>query len=331
MTTIRKNELFIEALNESAIQQDFCKAYLPKEIMAWLNQQPEFYIKKLSTKIVKPSLDATRDGDVLLGIYLAEDELFCLVAIEAQAGEHPALGVRSLTYSGGFVLDAYRVSGYRTLPPVISLVYNYGKKPLRTLNPGYHHIESVLVNHYLCFDDERIRILELSTYSDDELLQHGLFAAIEFLLKYRHCLDEILLEKVMQLLHDHSIDMRAICVQYFGFYSQMDRAKFLRIIRSHLEEKEVMTVAEQFREEAIKETTLLADQFRKEGKQEAIKETTLLADQFRDEGVARMRVTIARNLLSQGSTLNDVANATELSLDEVKQLQIESANDSSDA
>ena len=298
----RKNELFLEAFNDPGVCRDFLEKRLDVEFTTWLAQQGPYHIKNLSSKIAKPFLDETRDADVVLGLYTDSLEEICFIAIEAQSEPHALMGARCAFYNAGLILNEYKKRSYRSAPPLIGCVYHCGDgaKSFKCLTPLYKHLAPALKKQAMTFDKDTIHVFEPAKQSDDELIKHGLFAVFEILFKYSHQFNFTVLEKVMNLLMDHTPNTRAKCLHYFINRSDLDRMQFVKIVNSYLEENESMTIAEQFREEG------------------------------RDQGAERMRVAIAQNLLSQGSTLHDVANATELSLDEVKQLRDESVNGTGD-
>ena len=63
--------------------------------------------------------------------------------------------------------------------------------------------------------DERIHVKEISQYSDDDLVLHGLFTPIDMLLKYTDNLSTEILEKVASLLVDHTPEIRFNCLTFF--------------------------------------------------------------------------------------------------------------------
>ena len=227
---------------------------------------------------------------------------YIYLLLEHQSTSDPLMPYRLVKYMIGIIDHHLKHKGGRTLPFIFPMVLYTGSRPYRHSMDFFDLFEA---------HKERARqvwlhpfkLIDLTQISDDELRRHDWYGTMALLLKHIHDRD------ILPLLRHRLEVMRKI--------EKAGESGYLYTVLSY-----VMEAAEVSSHEAFVETfkqlesldkdkiMTMAEQFRQEGRQEGWQEG-------KDEASHR----IAFNFMKMGLSLEQIAQATDLSLTELEQLK----------
>jgi len=196
----------------------------------------------------------------------------------------------------------------------------------------YHGKESPYphsVDIYDCFEDpgfarevafKPFKLIDLTVLTDEAISRHGLAAMMEMLFKHYRAknfltvLREILkISGIKEIIKQYNLDYFSEIISYIMTVgeeeedAQAGRHLIEELVGTFPQEREtIMTFAEQFRQEGLKEGMTFAEQFRQEG----LKEGMTFAEQFRQEGRTEGRreaaMLLASNLRAAGKDPEEI-------------------------
>jgi predicted transposase/invertase (TIGR01784 family) len=180
------------------------------------------------------------------------------------------------------------------------------------------------------------RLIDLSKIPDKKLkefLRYGIIART-----MKHIYEKDFLPVLKEIVCDlkniggqDEITYIHTVLSYIIEAGELDKQEFIQTANAGLtQEVNIMTLAEQFRQEGRQEgyekaKATLAEQFKREGYEEA---KAMLAKQFKAEGKLEAAKTIAGRLLRQGMTHTQIADIMGLSVQEVKNLKADVSGES---
>ena len=180
------------------------------------------------------------------------------------------------------------------------------------------------------------RLIDLSKIPDKtlkEFLRYGIIART-----MKHIYEKDFLPVLKEIVCDlkniggqDDIAYIHTVLSYIIEAGELDKQEFIQTVNAGLtQEVNIMTLAEQFRQEGRQEgyekaKATLAEQFKREGYEEA---KAMLAKQFKAEGKLEAAKTIAGRLLRQGMTHTQIADIMGLSVQEVKNLKADVSGES---
>jgi len=223
------------------------------------------------------------------------------VHIESQTGNDGTLLIRTRHYQTSYLLDYIKLhKTTKDLPLVVSIIYYANKKPFsHSLNIHDYFANTELAKQYAF----TTQFIDLNRYSDEEILEHGLIAGYELILKaIREKNIDGKLDIAINQIETYDHIARQVLIRYMSQYSEMETDVFYdKLIHSKPDLRgDVMTVAEQWK---------------KQGMQQGMQQGRFLEKQ-----------ETARNLLRMRLSDEQVATATGLDIETV--LKLKSAVDS---
>jgi len=178
------------------------------------------------------------------------------------------------------------------------------------------------------------RLIDLSKISDEKLKEFLRYGVIARTMKHIYQRDFLpILKDIIKDLRDiEAIGEKSYIyaiLSYIVEAGEVSKQEFIETVKtglSQVNEVNIMTLAEQFRQEGYeKAKAVLAEQFMREGEQRGIEKGKL---EGRQEGEQEALKAVAIKLFSQGMTIPQVANITGLSVWDVEQLKTGKSPDS---
>ena len=217
------------------------------------------------------------------------------VLVEHQSSLDNLMPLRFLHYCSAIMMN--NVEDQDKLPQVVPILLYQSKGAKYSAR---HILQECFTEQQLpsFFATRPFVLIDLSTMSDDEIMQHGLASAMMLVMKYvRQELDFMAtLDKLPQVLEQLPEDPAKALLSYIASDGSTKSVAFFKALAERLDKH---------KGEAMKIKDLLI----KEGKAEG-----------RAEGKAEERQNIAKRLLQEGLPLDLIQRATTLSRDELQQL-----------
>ena len=218
------------------------------------------------------------------------------VHIESQTTDDGTIVIRVRHYQTAYLLDYMKRHKTTTnLPLVVSIIYYANKKPFsHSLNINEYFENKDLAEKYAF----TTQFIDLNRFSDEEILNHGLIAGYELILKAIREKDiDGKLQIAVNQIEAYDTIARQVLIKYMSYYSDMETDAFYdKIIDKKADLKDdVMTVAEQLKQQGIQIGI-------EKGALESKKETAL-------------------NLLSFGDSLEKVEKVTGLEKSVIEELK----------
>ncbi|MCL5260462.1 MAG: Rpn family recombination-promoting nuclease/putative transposase [Gammaproteobacteria bacterium] len=333
---------------------EFFASHLPEKIKTAVDLDN---IKSEPGILIDESL-RSKFTDLLYSAEFNHEIGYFVLLIEHLSTPDQLIPFRILEYTVGVMRDHIKRSKEKRLPLVYPMIIYSGNRPYNHSTDlfdlfGEHKAlaREVLWQPYHLIDYHRI--------SDEELRRFTWYGVVALLMKHVYDLNiEPSLREVFRslsfeqqndpyyvntmfsyIIETREIDLDALRDIAKAELTNLDEVKIMTLADRLREEgrqqavRETMTLADRLREEgrkeAVRETMTLADRLREEGRQEAIRDTMNLADRLREEGrqqAAQETIQIiARRLIKQGLTAEQIVIATGLSADEVSVLMRETA------
>ena len=289
-----------ECLSRQEVAIDFLKGHLPKELVDMLDLD--------SLELTKGSfVDSLFQfhNDIAYKVKIKGKQSFIYFLVELQLNPEELMAFRLLCYLV-LILKAYfkQNKQAKKLPLVFPICLYNGKAPYRFSTSIYD-----------CFEDpatarafkllEQFMLLDLSTFSREELLKHGTSALFQTLYKESETGDFTDLVKSFSSEFLSSLDPSYIASSLLYLLNQSAANKGAQALNLLLE----LITNENIRREVMK----YPDKLRQEGRQEGMKKGM-------QEGIKKGILETAKNLIKQGFSLESIAKATGLSKGELAQL-----------
>jgi len=296
------------------VARDFFKAYLPLDIQADIDFE-SLTLEKLNTSTVRDNLKNRDIADVLFYVTLKGLPAYLLVHAEHQSRADKLMPLRVLNYASSALLDYARTNPGRVLPPIISLVYYHGRQKPYPYTMNTLDLFGELPEHYKKYIFNPL-LIDLSEISDEELSRHGQMAASDML--FKHIFDPNIgksLDNIFKELSKTSHEMRYFGVQYLVNRIDYPPAKFIEKALKYLDEEDVMTIADQFKQMGINEGLSLGlEQGIERGMERGLERGV-------EKGSKERALDIAHRMLLEGLSVDVVSKCTGLPASTISHLK----------
>lgn len=178
------DKLFKRSLAEKQIAIAFLRTHLPAEIYQLINIST---LQLTDKSFISPKFRQIH-SDILYRCQIEEKEGYIFFLIEAESTDKDELmAFRQLQYTVG-AMDQHIQQGYKKLPIVLPICLYHGRQ-----SPYPYAIDV-----YDCFDDPNLarqiafkpfRLIDLTILSDEQIMQGGVAALMEMLLKHSRAKD----------------------------------------------------------------------------------------------------------------------------------------------
>ena len=232
----------------------------------------------------------------------------CFVHIEMQTSDDVTIIVRTRHYQTSYLLDFIkRNKGVKKLPLVVSIIYYANEKPFSHSFDIYDHFENVALAKEFAFTTQ---FVDLSRFTDEEILQHGYIAGLECILK--HVAEKNVdahLEIISHAIKTYDSFARQTLIRYLANHSGMEKHTLSDTMINNEPELEgdMRTVAQQWIDEGIQKGMVQA-------------KPKYLAQGI-EKGIERGIETVAYNMLDEGADIKFVAKTTGLTEAQLKAIK----------
>ncbi len=314
-------------LADPDIARKFLSLYLPHEVLAKcdlskINVEPGTYVdEELQSQY----------SDIVYKIDLHDhsdtDSIYLYVLIEHQSKAEKLMPLRIIRYQLEIIqkhLDKYKGNELK-LPLVVPLVLYNGKK---SPYPYPYDIRELFADKELAAHVPlgKFNLIDLTTKSDDEILNHGKLSILEIVTKHIHDRDFIkavdLVIEALIIVHDENINESLIN----GVFSYLINAKEIKESiyllkqvqqKTPFYERNVMSYAEELIQQGYQkgkqETMSYAEELIQQGYQKGKQETMSYA-------VQQTQQQIINNMINSGLPAAQVAKYIGISLEKLEQL-----------
>lgn len=316
------DKYFKSVMSDPKVAREFFEQNLPVNIKSVINfatiqpQKESFIDDKLRLQITD-LLYSAEFGDKLGYLYLL---------VEHQSTPDKLMAFRVLKYMVAIMEYHIKKTNSDKLPIVYPVIfytgnksYNYSTDLFDLFGSKKELVKDILWRPY--------QLIDLSKIPDEKLKEFLRYGVVARTMK--HIYEKDFLPVMRELIEDlryieglGDMDYIYRLLSYIIEAGELNRQEFIETVKNGLtqiKEENVMTLAEQFRqegrEEGYQKGAALAEQCKQEGLQEGIQ-----------EGEQKALRNIAVKLFSQGMTIPQVATITGLSAWEVEQLKSESSN-----
>lgn len=251
-----QDKLFKQAMSNIKVATDFFQAHLPQEIL----EQSDLTTLRLEKNSFVDDSFKNLEADVIYQVKIKEKDSFFYLLCENQSEVDPMIAFRLLVYTVD-LLKFYRKQHPKSslLPVVYPLVVYSGEKPWdapRVVFDLFHQpalAKAFFLNAY--------QLIDICRVQDEALRQRTLSGIVEFALKNKRIYDlEKFLKSLFPWLNEVEIqagsDFAKIILRYTA--NSLDahgKDLYLEKANNYLSSNlqgEVMTLAQEFREEGIK-------------------------------------------------------------------------------
>lgn len=222
----------------------------------------------------------------------------CFFHIEAQTDDDITLLLRVRHYQSAYLLDYLkRNQGVKKLPLIVSIIYYADKSPFSHSLNIYDYFQNSELAEKHAF---KTHLVDLSQLSDEEISQHDYIAGYELILKHIRKGD---IDNHIEVAAKHLIQYdqytRQVLIRYMSDFSDMQRSTFYdKIINSKPKlRSDVMTVAEQWKQEGVKEGI--------------------------HQGEINKALVIAKNLIKLGLSDDEIIEATNIDQKTLAELKLQ--------
>ena len=232
----------------------------------------------------------------------------CFVHIEFQTTDDKTIIVRTRHYQTSYLLDFIkRNKKNKKLPLVVSIIYYANKKPFSHSLDIYDHFENSELAREHAFTTQ---FIDLSKLTDKELLDHGHIAGLECILKYVAEKNvDARLDIISHAIKSYDSFARKTLIRYLAHHSGLENQVLSdKIINNQPTlENDMKSAAQQWIDEGIEKGVLLGEQ---KGIEKGIKRGV-------EQGVEK----VARNMFSEGDSIEKIARVTGLTNSALRAIQ----------
>ncbi len=291
------DQFFRTAMADKRVALDFLRKHLPKDLARKVNfdnlvLQPRSFINDVRKESAV---------DVLFKTTIDRKEAFLYLLVEHQSKPDELMPFRILKYTCNILDDHLEkhkkiLKGKdKKLPLIYPMVIYHGKTPYRHTTDIHNLVDApkALVDQYFL---KPFQLIDLVEIEDEQLKEHAWSGVVEFALKHIFARDV--------LPHIKNI------ANLLATLDKQDGRSFVEIVLQYFLERGEIKSKEQFFE-------LINDNI----SHEVGGDIMTLAEQLREEGQREKALEIARSLLEDGSDPSFVAKVTKLPLPQVKDLK----------
>lgn len=248
-----KHDLFFaKAMEDPEKARALFKAYFPQDIQEYINLDTAEF-EHLNPKFVDDILGSYKICDVLYKAKNQEDVALLLCHAEHQNKPDKTIALRANCYAINALLEYHDAHEKEPFPPILSLVYYNGKKPYaHSMNPLdlFNHVPEEIRNQIF-----KPVFIDLTQYADQEFAQHGIIEAFEILMKHgSDKSNEQTLQIFSQALHKiHGSFLRFALEYVMSCIEKTEKELFLKMISTHEENKMIMSIADELKQEGRQE------------------------------------------------------------------------------
>jgi predicted transposase/invertase (TIGR01784 family) len=311
------DRFFRSSLSDPRVAREFMEAHLPEHIKALID---------LNTLEMCPGtfVDETLQlhlSDVLFSLKWASGKLgYIYTLLEHQSKPHRLMPFRKLQYSVKIMDQHYK--GHQELPIVYTLVIYHGdrKYPYSTDLFDLFGEHKNLAKKTLL---EPFDLLDLSQIPDEDLKQKIWSGMMELSLKHiseRNLVPfvESVIKLIRQIEQEGGAEYIRTIFYYFFLVGEVKNTEALKhVIHDQLSpklEKNIMTIAEQFKEQGRQEAMAIAQQWKEEALQ-------IGEQKGKQEGRQEAMQEFASRLLKENMLDDKIAALTGLPLDAIRALR----------
>jgi predicted transposase/invertase (TIGR01784 family) len=251
------DKLFKLSMGEIGVAKEFFETYLPSHLQEKINLNS---LKLEKQTFIDEAYKAT-EADIVYSVKLGQETAYLYLLSEHQSSVDHWLSFRLLVYSVRLMELHRKQNPAKPLPVIYSMVIYTGKElwnaPL-DIFPLFGDSESLARDIFL----KPYQLLDLNQISDESLQQQALSGLVAFTLKYRQSLDfKCFLEKLMPWIHQIEIHYergeflsRTVLNYVVNGIDTNEKELLIQKAEEFLSPKlrgEMMTIAEQWREEGI--------------------------------------------------------------------------------
>lgn len=281
------DRLFRASLAQVRIAREFFARHLPTKFQAILDLNT---LKIEKDTFIEDNFKAS-EADLLYSVTLHDQSrAYLYLLCEHASNVDKNIAFRILVYVINIMKQHHAQHPNEPLPLVVPLVLYTGKETWTVALDIFplFGAQSDLARELW---PPTYQLIDVHRLSDEELLQHDFSGLLEYVFKYAAARDvEHFLAQTFPWLRraaKKDIQQAMLLGKYVVFYTlgineNLDKSAFHRLAEKHLGEtplrSEIMTLAEQFRQEGREEVKTLAEQFRQQGETAVLKR--LLTQRF---------------------------------------------------
>ena len=283
------DSFFKKSLSSLAVAKDFLKAHLSPEIIQRIDWST---LRSTNKSYVKAHL-AQLHSDVVYSCQVEGKQAYLYTLIEHQSTADPMLPFRMLQYNVS-LMEEHLAQGHKQLPIVINLCLYSGKKtPYPDATDIYDCFEDPVLARAAMF--KPLELIDLNTYAEEELAQHGQADLVQILLKHSQKraflawikANPALVQRLFERLYGISGVVYILGVE--------EKNSFEEIINAIVEvapnrKEDIMTAAQQLQKEGLQ------------------------------QGMQQEKLSIAKQMLAKGLDRQLIGEMTGLSEEKIKQL-----------
>jgi len=307
------DKALFSALRNHNIARDAIKSCLPAELLEQLDLHA---IKPYRTKMVSPQMKAF-EADIFYEIPFKNSKALVLFHCEQESNPNPIIALRVWQYILLVLMDYAENHPKEALPvPFPVIVYTGERKFTHSTYLFDLFGENKDLAESLFY--QGIKLIDVCRMSDEDIRKHRLFGLCEYAFKHKKRADfEDFLKVLIPWLHEVECQIgpyyAKILVHYVvDEFKHGDMDLFLDEVKIHLSKElgdEAMTIAQQLRQEGMQQGVQQGIQ---QGMQQGIR-----------QGMQFEKCEIAKKLLMQKMPVGLIAEATDLTIAEVKALRKE--------
>jgi len=273
----RHDVVFKDLITNRDFAISFLQQYMPNELVSlidWKSVKLDAANIEHTRQQQKVNLKQKEQSDLTFLFQFKDGKNGAVfVHIESQTTDDGTIIIRTRHYQTAYLLDYMkRHKTTKNLPLVVSIIYYANKKPFSHSLDINKYFENLTLAQKYAFTNQ---FVDLTRFSDEEILNHGAIAGYELILKAirEKNIDGKLHIAINQIEAYDSI-ARQVLIKYMSYYSDMATDVFYdKIINSKPDlEGDVMTVAEQWKQQGIQQGL---EQGLEQGALQKAKETAL--------------------------------------------------------
>nr|WP_255705240.1 Rpn family recombination-promoting nuclease/putative transposase [Xenorhabdus sp. PB61.4] len=291
--------LFKHFLTQPETAKEFLSLYLPSEIQSLCD---------LTTLKLEPGSFVDRHlrqlhSDVLYSVETTQGVGYIYCLIEHQSTPDTLMAWRLMYYAMS-AMAAHLKKGHTELPLVVPLLFYHGEvRPYPYSNRWLDCF--TLPEQATRLYHQAFPLVDITAFSDEEILTHKSIALMELVQKHIRCRD--MLEWIPQL----------VALLNAGYNTVEQRNVVLSYILLNGHTLDISQFVHQLIEQSPEHKTMLmtiAEQLEQKGREQGL-------EQGREEGKAEGKLETARALLQHGVSLDIIATSTGLSREEIETLK----------
>ncbi|MEY0177209.1 Rpn family recombination-promoting nuclease/putative transposase [Providencia rettgeri] len=296
--------------------RDFFEIHLPEHLRSLC----DFDTLSLTNSSFIDKQLRSRLSDVLYSVQTTQGQGYIYLLVEHQSTPDKLMAWRLMHYAF-LAMNQHMQQGNTSLPTVIPVLFYHGGRspyPYTQLWTDCFPFPDIANDLYT----QPFPLVDVTVIDDDELVNHRKVAVMELAMKHKHIRDEI--QRVLPLLaqainkhYNSSNDVITILNYLFATWDTTDFEHVIQVLEEQTEQHKetVMNIAQRLHNKGRQEGLL---EGREEGREEGLKEGR---EEGRKEGIQDARITLARNFLRNGVSLEIIMESTGLSREELISLQ----------